>query len=549
MKDLRPADIVIKTTALFTAETLSPVPGCVAVRGNEICAVGAADKVQPLVGPDTQIIDAGDRLVMPGFNDCHMHYALASLQKDEDFCCDLLFLPSQEACVEAVAKFAEEHPDNPWIYGQGWYSQAWEDPTDPDCRSLDALGIDQPIVLSDFSMHVVWCNTAALKAVGIDRNTPTPEGALIRHFDNGEPNGFLSEPQATNMLLDVVLNKPDLDVSILKSMKRLNALGITAIGDMHPLGVTTPGVYDVYNRLAQEGRGSLRISYYPPLDAPMEENRAWREKHHGDQVRMAGLKYILDGCHEVYTAYMHEPYLNAPEGEGFRGEPACDQETLDRMVMAADENGFDVRIHAIGDASATMIVDAVEKTRAAHGTNKGTRFAIEHTDTLRLEDIERMERLGINVAVQPQHPIGGFPQGFYEGALGEERMAHMWRYRDELDGGLHMGLSTDWPAVMSIDPIDTIYAAVTRSEFDGSPAEGYYRQNALTLGEALQAHTLGSAYIEGFEGRTGSLAEGKLADIIVLSGNPFEMDPMTLRDIEVETTIFDGRVVYRKDEA
>lgn len=547
MKVLAPADIVIKSNALFTAETLAPAPGCIAIRGNEICAVGHAERVQKLIGPDTEVIDAGDKLVMPGFNDSHMHFALASLQKDEDFCCDLLFLPSQQACIDAVKDFAEAHPDNEWIYGQGWYSQAWEDPTDPDCRSLDALGIDRPIVLSDFSMHVVWCNTAAMKAVGLDRNTPTPEGCVIRHFDNGEPSGFLAEPQATNILLDVVLNKSDLGVSLEKSMKRLNSLGVTAVGDMHPLGVSTPGVYDIYDQMARDGSGTLRISYYPALDAPIAESQAWREKHHGDQVRMAGLKYILDGCNEAYTAYMHEPYLNAPQGPDFCGEPACDQETLDAMVLQADENGFDVRIHAIGDASATMIIDSVEKARAAHGTNKGTRFEIEHTDNIKPEDIERMRKLGIGAAVQPQHPIGGFGQGFYEVALGEERRANLWRYREELDGGLHLGLGTDWPAVMSIDPIDTIYAAVTRSEFDGNPADGYFRNNALTLGEALQAHTAGSAYVEGFEHRVGTLSVGKLADVVILSGNPFEMDPMDLRSLEVEKTIFDGRVVYCKD--
>ena len=165
MEAVVPADIVLKTTALFTAEELEPRAGCVAVRGSEIVAVGSPDKVQPFIGPDTEVIDAGNKLVMPGFNDSHMHFALGSIQKDEDFCCDLMFLPSERACVDAVAKFAAEHPDNPWIYGQGWYSPAWENPIDPDCRSLDALDIDRPIVLSDFSMHVVWCNTAALRAV------------------------------------------------------------------------------------------------------------------------------------------------------------------------------------------------------------------------------------------------------------------------------------------------------------------------------------------------------------------------------------------------
>lgn len=122
----------------------------------------------------------------------------------------------------------------------------------------------------------------------------------------------------------------------------------------------------------------------------------------------------------------------------------------------------------------------------------------------------------------------------------------MWPYREMVDAGITIGLSTDWPAVMSIDPIDTMYAAVTRSDFQGNPREGYYRNNALTLGEALQAHTRGSAYIEGFENRVGTLEEGKLADIVVLDRNPFELDIMDLREISVAMTIFNGKVVYEK---
>ena len=157
-----------------------------------------------------------------------------------------------------------------------------------------------------------------------------------------------------------------------------------------------------------------------------------------------------------------------------------------------------------------------------------------------------MGRLGISAAIQPQHPIGGFPQGMYEKALGEERTSHMWRYREALDRGVVLGLGTDWPAVMSINPIDTIYAAVTRSTFEGTPAEGYFRENALTLGEALQAHTLGSAYVEGFDDKIGTLEEGKLADLVVLSCNPFKLDPMRLREVQVDLTMFDGQVVFER---
>lgn len=373
MEAVVPSDIVLKTTALFTAEELEPRAGCVAVRGSEIVAVGSPDKVQPFIGPDTEVIDAGNKLVMPGFNDSHMHFALGSIQKDEDFCCD--------RCSCRVSRLA-------WML---WQSLL---PNTLTIRGFTARvgirlhGKTRLTLIAAASMHSIstaqscfrifrctWCGAIPprLGRLVLIANTPTPEGGLIRHFDNGEPNGFLSEPQATNILLDVVLNKPDLDASLLKSMRKFNKLGITSIGDMYPLGVTTPGVYDIYDRLASEDLSTLRISYYSALDAPMSESQALRVRHHGERVRMAGLKYILDGCPEAYTAYMHEPYLNAPTGKDFRGEPACNQETLDRMMLEASKNGFDVRIHAIGDASATMIIDAVERAEEVCG-NKGGAF-------------------------------------------------------------------------------------------------------------------------------------------------------------------------------
>lgn len=537
-------DYIIKTSALFTADELVPRPGAVAVSGEEIVSVGSAEEILSLAGADTQVIDAGDKLVMPGFNDSHMHFSLGSVQTDEDFCVDLLFLPSEQACLDAVKKFADEHPDNPIIYGCGWCAQAWEDQHDPDKRSLDALGINRPICLSDFSMHMAWVNSAALKLGGITAETPDPEGGVIRRFENGEPSGLLCEPPATNRILDIVLNVPDFKGSLLKSMRRLNAMGVTAVGDMHPLGVTCPNVYGTYQELADADESTVRISFYPALDK-LAAGRRERELHAGDRVRCAGLKLIMDGCVEAYTAYMHEPYLDAAEGPDFRGVPSLPQEELDEFVCAADAEGFPIRIHAIGDATATMIIDAYEKAAKANGY-KGLRHVIEHTDNLKAEDIVRMNRLGVSAAIQPQHPIGGFGQGMYELALGEERMANMWRYREEVDGGVHLGLGTDWPAVMSLDPVDTIYAAVTRSEFSGEPAEGYFRNNALTLGEALQAHTRGSAYVENFENRVGTLEAGKLADIIVLDCNPFEMDIMDLRSMNVELTMFNGKIVYQR---
>lgn len=535
---------LLTSSAVFTANDLVPHPGCVAIDGNQIASVGPIELATRLRGPKTKVIECGDRLVMPGFNDSHLHFALASVQNDPDFCVDLMFAKSEAECVERVTEFAMGHPGTSWIYGQGWYPQDWDNPVDPSRRSLDATGIDRPICLSDFSMHMVWLNSKALKLLGITRETADPIGGVIRRDPDGEPTGILCEPPATNLALDVVLNVPNLDASLMKTMERFKSLGITAVGDMYPRGVACEDVYGTYQRMADAGESTLRITFFPDL-RDVSGAQVERRLHNDDLVRCGGLKLIMDGAVEAYTAYMHDPYLDAPAGVGYRGECEMGQEELDHLVEAADAAGFSPRIHAIGDAAATMIIDAYERAIAVDG-HKGTRFVIEHIDNIRLNDLQRMGRLGISAAIQPQHPIGGFPQGMYEKALGKNRTSRMWRYREALDCGVTLGLGTDWPAVMSINPIDTIYAAVTRSSFDGTPAEGYFRENVLTLGEALQAHTLGSAYVEGFDHKIGTLEEGKLADLVVLNCNPFDMDPLRLREVQVDMTIFNGEVIFER---
>lgn len=540
------ADFLLISTAVFTGNELEPTPGAVAVCGNEIMAVGSAESMDELVDIDTIVLDLGDKLVMPGFNDSHLHFALGSVQTDEDFCVNLMPAKSEQECCEAVEQFAKAHPNNPWIYGQGWYSQVWNNPVDPTRHSLDALDIDRPICLSDFSMHVAWLNTKALNLLGITKDTPDPAGGIIRREADGSPNGILCEPPATDLALNVVLDVPDLESSLEKSMKRFNAVGITAVGDMYPRGVMCEDVYGTYQDMADSNRSRIRIAFFPDME-DIARAKAERRKHHGDMVRCGGVKLLMDGCVEAYTAFMESPYLNAEQGPAYRGEAEKSQEELNEIVANAVAAGFAPRIHAIGDGAAHMIVNAYEEAVAKCG-RKGTRFVVEHTDNLLAEDIPRMNRLGISAAIQPQHPIGGLGQGMYELALGEERTSHMWRYREEIDGGVCLGLGTDWPAVMSINPIDTIYAAVTRSEFNGEPAEGYFRNNAISLGEALQAHTRGAAWVEGFEDRIGTLEEGKLADIVVLSCNPFDLDPMDLRSVKVVMTMFDGAIVYKKDK-
>lgn len=538
------ADYLLRSSAVFTGNELEPFAGSVAIRGNEIIAVGDEEEVGSVCGGSTRIVECGDRLIMPGFIDAHMHFPLASVQNDPDFCIFLMDTKSEEECVERVRAFAESHPGDGWIYGCGWYSQVWDNPVDPTKESLDALGLDRPVCLSDFSMHCAWCNSVALDLVGLTPDTPQPEGGVIRHDADGNLTGLLDEPPATDYVLNRVLDVPDLKASLKKSLRRFAQLGITGIGDMFPRGVTCNNVYETYQELADEGDLTMRIAFFPDLEDIAEAKRL-RSEYHSDFVRCGGVKIILDGCIEAHTAYMKEPYLDTDD-PSFVSEPSVSPEHLKALVRQADAAGLPVRVHAIGNATASLALDAFVEAIEANGF-KGLRHAIEHTDTLCFEDIARMNRLGIAAAVQPQHPIGGLGLGIFEASIGPDLTAKMWRYREELDGGVHLGFSTDWPAVMSINPLDTIYAAVTRCEFDGTPEGGYFPEMAVTLGEALQCHTQGSAYVDGMESCVGTLEPGKLADLIVLDRNLFACDPLEVRKAQIELTMVDGAVVYAAD--
>lgn len=533
------ADRVIKSSAIFTATTHETLSGAVAIAGDRILAVGDLEAIEPLIGPETQVEDMGDKLVMPGFNDSHMHFALASAQKDEDFCVIVEGLHTKEECLARIAQFAESHPGNPWIYGWGWDSAMWEVQEDPTREDLDAISSTRPICISHFTMHTSWCNSVALEMAGITRDTPDPAGGIIGRDEDSEPTGVLYEHPASCLVADMALDIPDLASSVRKLLKRFASLGITAIGDVFPRDITNRDVYETYQRLERDGELSCRITFYPSLlDVPRAQEM--RAQYRSNRLRIGGVKQLMDGIIEAQTACMLDPYVG-----GGCGETILPPEQFKQLVAEADGAGLAVRVHCIGDATARLMLDACEAAEKTNG-NKGLRHCIEHAETIQDADIERMARLGVCASVQPLHATFGTVTGFYAEVLGEERANRCWRFRNLLDAGVHVGISTDFPAAFSVEPLLVIHAATTRCMPDGFPEGGFNRRYALSLAETLQCMTLGSAYVESFERETGSLEPGKLADLIVIDRNLFALeDPQEILDARVELTLVGGEEVFR----
>ncbi|MCO6535636.1 amidohydrolase [Lactobacillus sp.] len=539
---MQKADYILKGTAIFTGNNDLPITGCLLIKNNRIMKIVPVDRMTGYIGEKTTIINCGDHLIMPGFNDSHLHLSLGAVQNDPDFCIQMMDCKSEEECVQRVNDFAKSHPHNPWIYGTGWYSEVWDHPHMPTKDSLDKLHLNRPVCLNSFDLHSVWCNDIALKKVGITKDTPNPQGGIYGHDKNGELNGILYEPPASKAMMDAVLDVPTLKQSLLKCLKHFRKLGITSVADVYPSGLINHDIPEIFAELEQENELTTRISSFPSL-TDLEGAVKLKQKYHTDKHRVAGLKQVLDGVIEAHTALLSKEYDNDP---GVYGDTSLTQVQLNQYVLDAQKKGYPVKIHTIGDKASTMALNAFENAQSKLG-KLTLHNSLEHIDTIKKDDINRLQKLNVMCAVQPQHCIGDYMSGGYLPCIGQQRLSRAWPYREILDAKAHLAFGSDFPAVYSIKPIWTIYAAVSRCEpTEGKPKGGYFREHAVTLAEALCAYTKWSAYAESFEQDLGTLEPGKLADVVVLDRNLFKVPTDEIRFAKVTLTMADGKIVYKR---
>lgn len=532
------ADKILLSESVFTANTLQPFAGAVAIKGDTIIGVGKADEIARYRGPETEVLDFGDATILPGFNDSHLHFPSAAATWDPDFCVPLFDCVTKEECLERIAAFAAAHPDNPWVYGFGWGATVpWELETPPTAADLDAIAADRPICMTHFTGHNIWCNTRALELGNITRDTPDPEGGEIVRDENGEATGLLLE-EASHPVGALALDVPDLASSMRKLMETFVSQGITAVGDVFPREVSND-VYATYGEMERNGDMLLRVTFFPSL-LDVDEAARLRDEYHSDWVRVGGVKQLMDGILEAGTAWMIEPYVDADD---HFGAPNLTEEQFEDLVLRADAAGLPVRAHCIGDATARMVIDVHERVQNAHG-KKGLRHCLEHLETAQESDLARMAPLDLCACIQPLHSVYGQNESAYEQYIGD-RANHTWRFADMADMGIHMGISTDFPAAASSVPMDVLQGAVTRALPDGSHVDNYQVDQVLTLGQALQDMTYGSAYVESFDHRIGTLEEGKLADIVVMDRDLFAIaNPLTIHEATPQVTMVGGQIVY-----
>ena len=538
-----PADLVILNGKVHPGGG-APAAEAVAVRGNRILAVGTGAEIETHRTDATTVVDAKGGTVLAGFNDAHVHFLSGGESLDR---VNLFDANTVEEVQETIRAFAESRRDRPWVLGQGWLYASFPGGL-PTRQQLDAVVSDRPAVMGCYDGHSVWVNSKALALAGVGRETPDPANGVIVRDETGEPTGVLKE--SAQQFVYPLLPKPSPD-------EKLQLLR-NAIGRAQSLGVTSvqnagmdPDELDLYAEL--ERRGELGVRMYAALPAPpgFSEADAARyeellKKYPGTpSLKTGAIKMFADGVIESHTAALLEPYAN----KDTTGIPNYTAEDMNRIVSMMDAKGWQIWIHAIGDRGIRMALDAYEKAAEANpAPARGRRHRIEHIEAVSATDIPRFGQLGVIASMQPFHanPITNVLE-VWAVNLGPERASRAWVWKSLREASTRLAFGTDWP-VVDLDPRLGIHTALTRQTVDGKPEGGFGPEQRLPLDVVLDTWTSGSAYASFEDERKGTLAPGMLADIVVMSGDLFAAPIETVKDFEVEATIFDGRVVYSRSQ-
>lgn len=480
--------------------------------------------------PEDRRIDGGGRFVLPGLTDAHAHlYSQGVLTAS----LNLMGTPSVEAAVEHIREYAASRRTG-WILGRGWNQVLWPVKEFPTAADIDAVVADRPVWLRRIDGHAGWANSNALEIAGIDADTPDPVGGKIVRDKNGKATGILID----NAMALVEQHVPDptrdeIRESYASAIDSLLALGITGV---HDAGISKTEA-EVYMSMADDGQLGMRIYAMlsdtgANLDAFAEPIRAYGN----DYLDIASVKLYSDGALGSRGAAMIEPYDDDPEN---RGLPFYTQEELDGFVRKANDKGFQVGIHAIGDLGNRMALDAF--ARAQDGKPSPLRNRVEHAQIIALDDIPRFSELGVIASMQPVHATSDMNMA--EDRVGPQRIKGGYAWRRLLDSGAVIASGSDFPVELP-DPFHGLYAAVARQDREGLPEGGWYRDQAMTRAEALRSYTLGAAYAAHQEERFGSLEAGKWADFIVIDRDYFTVPSDEIDDTRVLQTWVGGKLVF-----
>lgn len=528
------ATLILKNARIFTVDPGRPWAQALAVQDDRIVAVGNDDEILELSGADTVKVDAGGRLVVPGFIDGHIHTSMAY---EEAFRARLGSARSFDEISVIMRRFAQEHPDKSIVAGTGWtYDAVRVDGDYPTKEMLDEIVGDRPLLMVSYDGWVALGNTRLvdLAAAEFDRSE-YDLGGVVRDPATGEPTGVFHNPGDLTYHaggLSKLIRESELD-GLRWVYERLPRYGITGVHDAQSDFLSL----EAYQRLRDEGgltaRTYIALNHHETTtDEDLRGFVESRDRFSDEWLRTGVVKLFIDGVLDSHSAALLEPYADDP---GSRGSTSHDPGEFKDLVTKLDGLGLQCMTHSCGDRGVRVVLDAYEHARNTNGP-RDSRHRVEHIELVSEEDMPRFGQLGVIASMQPIHAVPTEDQALAR-AAGPERMRRSFPWRSLDRAGARLAFSSDWP-VADMNPLLGIRAAVVEDAGSG-------REQTVSLEKAIEAYTINEAYASFEEDIKGSLEAGKLADFVVLSKDLFECAPEEIGECEVLLTVLGGREVYR----
>lgn len=542
-----PATLLIRNARVHTVDAARPWADAVAIGGDRISWVGDDEDAAAMIGPDTEVIDAGGATVLPGFIDSHNHVRLGSNPLEVDLAGAATF----DEVKGRVRAHADAHPEYTWIEGSGFNYSVMPGGRMPTWHDLEGLTGGRPAFLFTYDVHNAWLNREAMEAFGITRDTDALAWGHVRKDPaDGEPTGIVGDfavmgiSREGQAALEAVVPGYARNLQYERTLESLDMaieLGITTIVEPQ----NSPQDMWIFERARDHGRLRSRVvaAMFHPVGtthAERDEFAVTRERFDDDRLRVGPIKLYIDDVIEPWTAAMLEPYANRP---GERGETFWQPDEFAELVIELERRGWSCHVHGTGDRGLRVALDGFEAARRANG-DVGARHGMVHAECLHADDVPRFGALGVTPIMQPRHCAPEIIAD-WRANVGEERWRHAWAFRSLRDTGATLSFSSDWN-VAEMDPMVGIYTALSRANLDGSGT--WVPEETVDLETAIRAYTLGGAHVVFAEERRGSITVGKQADLVMLSDDLFaaaEADPRRVLDVRVAHTIVDGEVVHR----
>ena len=582
------ADLILRNGVIWTVDDDNPRAEAVASLGDRIVYVGSNAGVEKFRGNGTRVIDLDGKLVMPGFNDNHVHFESTGRLL---YGLNLLDVSDERGFVARIRDVHERYAPGTWITIGDWSAyEAWAEgdvaeagrevnPDDlygnfflPNKGMIDDFTAHRPVLVRRFDRKVYLANSVALARAGIKKGVPDPKGIAVERDRSGEPTGALFNPvsgavESTVLVRDNIraffediIPEPSRSQRIqetLRTWKQMRELGVTSYSDV----TSAPIQVDIYRELREQGLMTARVRYRPSLDKWDAMASLGIRVGFGDEwIRFGAVKAWIDGIMGNSSARFYEPYTHNPSSRGiwrdimfpFERHPDAPeqmQSRLERLALQADNAGLQLTVHAIGDEANGYLMDMLERIIEKNG-DKDRRFRLVHAQIMTDRDIERAGLLHIVAEVQPFHVSDDMR--WMEERIGRDRSRGAYAFRRLWDAGAVVSFGTDSPGTNAsryyLNPMLGLYAAVTRKTLSGQPEGGWFPQEKLTIKEASRAYTLNTAYAAYEEDIKGTITVGKLADYVMLSDNLLTMDPDNIKDVKVLTTVIGGTVVYEANQ-